>query len=878
MPRRSDFARVPFALLRALLPRAERDELLADLRVELEARRRRDGDDAARRWLWWQTLGSAPALLGWSWWRERTGFLPQANEFRPGGPMLHTWMSDARYAARRLRARPTYTLLAVLTLALGIGGTTAVFGIARPLLLDPLPYANADEVVTFWMPGWWNEEEFLYLRDKYTGFVAVGAERPGDVTMRDGDAPSRLIPGRQVTAELFDVLGARPMLGRGFRTGDDAQGAEPVAVISYGLWRELGGEPSVIGRRITLDGTPRTIVGVMPRGFWFPDPAVRIWLPKALDPAGRNGSWGLYGRFKPGVTLENSGPHLARLTTVIKDRFTYSAKADKTVNATLTPLRETLLGPMRPALLATFVAMALILLIACANVAALMLGQVEGRAAELAVRSALGASRTRLTQQVIVEALLVGLAAGVAGAALAAGGFHLLAGSLPIGPFGESAAFDWTMFAVALAIAIGAVLLVVLVPAFSLWRGNLRGTMNSARMGGIQGRGGRLEQGLVVAEVALAMLIVSGAALLVRSVNKLYAIDPGIETSGIAVADIVSSRDMEEGARRVKVEEIAAALAELPGVKSAAATMKLPLRGAGDSFGIGVEGRENEERSFTYFRVVTPDYFATMGIKLRDGRLFDGSDQKEDSGGTVVINEALAKKYFPGENPIGKRLRGGFAGSWRVVGVVQNVAEAALTDSLEGTRYYLARQVDWFSNSAAFVVRTNRPADTEGMLDDVRRTIERVAPGFAVQSTTTMSRVLDTAVGPARQIMTLLALLSVLALVLGAVGIYGVISHFAARRKRDWAIRVALGLPGSRVVSHIVGQGAGLVAVGIVAGALGTFVLSRLLTSFLYGVSTVDPAAFLAASAALLAVGLVAAFVPARRAGTVDPALVLREQ
>jgi len=878
MPRRSDPTRVPLALLRVLLPRAERDELIADVRSELAERTRAHGTAAAHRWLWWQTVGSAPALLRWSWWREWTGFQPPANDFRPGGPMLHTWIADARYAARRLRARPTYTLLAVLTLALGIGGTTAVFGIARPLLVDPLPYANANEVVAFWMPGWRNEEEFLYLRDKYTGFVAVGAERPGDVTMREGDGPSRLIPGRQVTAELFDVLGARPMIGRGFRTGDDVQGAEPVAVISYGLWRELGGEPSVVGRRITLDGTPRTIVGVMPRGFWFPDPGVRIWLPKALDPAGRNGSWALYGRFKPGVTLESSGPHLARLTTVIKDRFTYAAKADKTTSPKLTPLREQLLGSMRPALVATFAAMALILLIACANVAALMLGQVEGRAAELAVRSALGASRTRLTQQVIVEALLVGLAAGVAGATLAAGGFRLLAGSLPIGAFGESATFDWTMFAVALAIAIGAVLLVVLVPAFSLWRGDLRGTMNSARMGGIQGRGGRLEQGLVVAEVALAMLIVSGAALLVRSVNKLYAIDPGIETSGIAVADIVSSREMEEGPRRVKVEEIASALAALPGVKSAAATMKLPLRGAGDSFGISVEGRDNEERTFTYFRVVTGDYFATMGIKLRDGRLFDGSDQHTDSGGSVVISEALAKKYFPGENPIGKRLRGGFAGSWQVVGVVQNVAEAALTDTLEGARYYLARQVDWFGNSAAFVVRTNRPADTEGMLDDVRRTIERVAPGFAVQSTTTMSRVLDNAVGPARQIMTLLALLSVLALILGAVGIYGVISHFAARRKRDWAIRVALGLPGSRVVSHIVGQGAGLVAVGIVAGALGTFALSRLLTSFLYGVSKVDPAAFLAASAALLAVGLIAAFVPARRAGTVDPALVLREQ
>ena len=869
--------RVPFALLRALLPRAERDELLADVRLELEERRHRDGADAARRWLWWQTLGSAPALLRWGWWRERTGFLPQANEFRPGGPMLQTWMSDARYAARRLRARPTYTLLAVLTLALGIGGTTAVFGIARPLLVDPLPYANANEVVTFWMPGWWTEEEYLFLRDKFTGFTAVGMLRPGDVTLRDGDAPSRLLPGRQVSAELFDVLGAKPLLGRGFRQGDDVQGAEPVAVISYGLWQELGGEPSVIGRRLTLDGTPRTVVGVMPRGFWYPDPATRIWVPKALDPVGRNGSWELVGRLAPGVTLDKMGPHLARLTSVMHERFTYSAKADKISTAKLTPLRETLLGSMRPAVVATFAAMGLILLIACANVAALMLGQVEGRSAELAVRSALGASRLRITQQVIVEALLVGLAAGVAGAALAASGFRILAQSLPIGAWSESATFDWTMFAVALVLAIGAVLLVVFVPAFSLWRGDLRGTINSARMGGIQGRGGRLEQGLVVAEVALAMLIVSGAALLVRSVTKLYAIDAGVETSGIAVVDALSSREMPDSVRRPKVEAITAALAELPGVSSSAAAMKIPLRGGGDSFGISIEGREVEERAFTYFRVVTRDYFKTMGIKLRDGRLFDVSDQETDSGGSIVINEALAKKYFPGENPIGKRMRGGFSGAWTVVGVVQNVAEAALTDEAEPVRYYLAGQAPFFGNRMAFVIKTNRN-DAASVLDDARRAVNRIAPDFAVQEMTTMSRVLDTAVGPARQVMTLLALLSALALVLGAVGIYGVISHFAARRKRDWAIRVALGLPGSRVVSHIVGQGAALVAVGVAVGALGTVALSRLLTSFLYGVSKVDPLAFAAASGALLAVGVLAAFVPARRAGTVDPALVLREQ
>jgi predicted permease len=733
------------------------------------------------------------------------------------------------------------------------------------------------------MPGWWTEEEFLFLRGRIPGFRAVAAVRPGDVTMRDGDAPARLLPGLTTSAELFDVLGARPLLGRGFRAGDDAQGAEPVAVLSYGLWQELGGQPALLGTRITLDGVPRTIVGVMPRGFWFPDPAVRIWLPRPLDPRGRNGSYAFVGRVAPGEDVRNMGPQLTRLAAMLDDRFDYSVQGDKTREPAITPLREQLLGSMRPALLATFVAMGLILLIACANVAALMLGQVEGRASELAVRSALGADRRRLTQQLVVEALLVGAGAAVVGAGLAAVGFRVLAQALPIGAWSESAAFDWTLFAVALAIAVGAVLLVVLVPSVSLWRGDLRDALSSSRTGGIQGRGGRLERGLVVTEVALAMLIASGAALLVRSVANLYAIDPGIETAGVAVVDVVGPRDMDEGPRRRAVDEMSAALGALPGVRSVAVAMKVPLRGPGDSFGITIPGREEGQGTTTYFRVVTPAYFETLGIRLRDGRTFDGSDRLDTPEApvtemSVVINEALAAKYFPGENPIGRTVGGGFNAPQRIVGVVADVAEANLTDGPEPTRYFLAGQAPWFGSNATLVVRTARPADAAPLLDAARRAVQRAAPGFAVQETTTMARVLDAAVGPARQIMALLALLSALALALGAIGIYGVIAHFAARRKRDWAIRVALGLPASRVVTHIVGQGAALVGVGIAIGSVGTVALARLLTSFLYGVSAVDPLAFAAASAALLAIGVAAALVPARRAGTVDPALVLREQ
>jgi hypothetical protein len=350
----------------------------------------------------------------------------------------------------------------------------------------------------------------------------------------------------------------------------------------------------------------------------------------------------------------------------------------------------------------------------------------------------------------------------------------------------------------------------------------------------------------------------------------------------LAVVDVLGRQSVKVRQRGQTIEQLRAALAAMPGVQSAAVAMKIPLRGGGDSFGISTDQQADAEKSFTYFRIVSADYFKTLGIKLKAGRTFDGSDHEPTDSVrdiAVVVNEALVKKYFPNENPIGRIMGGGFNARQHVIGIVGNVAEANLTDGPEPVRYYLAgTQAPWFGqNHATFVLRAKRAVDAPALLDAARRTLQQLAPGYAIQETTTMERVFDNAVGPARQIMMLLTLLSALALVLGAVGIYGVIAHFAARRKRDWAIRVALGLPGSLVVRHIVGQGAALVVTGIIIGAIGTVVLARLLVSFLFNVSTLDPIAFVAASFALLLIGVAAAFIPAWRAGTVDPALVLRE-
>ena len=878
LPARPPLPRLPLALLGLLLPRPERDEVLADLRTEYGEHAAADGPAAARRWLWVQALRSAPALLRWSWWRGWTGFEPRANAYRPGGAMLKTWITDARYAARRLRTRPSYTLLSVLTLALGVGGTAAVYGLARGMLFDPLPYGNEREIGQFWFPYSWSEQEFLYLRGRIPGFAKVASYTTEDRTLREGDAPAKLIPGLAASAELFDVLGTQPMIGRGFREGDDVPGAEPVVVLSWGLWQELGGRRDIVGSRLVLDGTPRTVIGVMPRGFWFPSPAIRVWAPIALSPENRSGNYSFVGRVAPGHDVANMAAPMQQFVKILDERFDYPPQWDKTKDPKITPIREDLMGEMKPALVATLVAMGLILLIACANVAALMLGQVEGRAGELAVRSALGANRSRLVQQLVVEALLVGVAAAVAGAAVAAGSFHLLARALPLGAWGESASLDWGVFAAAGVLAIGAALLVVLVPTTALWRGDLRDTLSASRTGGIKGRGGNVERALVVSQVALAMLIASGAALLARSVSNLYAIDPGIETDGVAVLDVVTSGSQGISERQRTIRELLATLAQLPGVQYAAASHKLPLRGNGSSTGMAVEGVESEERTTTFFRFVSHDYFQTLGLPVKRGRTFQQSDVYVDSTSerVVVVNEALVKKYFGGQDPVGRRVATGFGGWARVVGVVGNAAEGDLTDDAEPARYLLYDQYRWTPEGQSLVVRTR--GDAAAILDDARQAIQRTAPNVAVMEATTMERLFDIAVGPARQVMTLLALLSGLALVLGAVGIYGVISHFAARRKRDWAIRVALGLPGSRVVRHIVGQGALLVVMGVAIGAVGTVALARLLTSFLFGVSTVDPIAFASAFAALLAIGVVAALVPARRAGSVNPARVLREQ
>jgi putative ABC transport system permease protein len=865
------------AVFRWLAPIAERDEVLADLQAEYEARKGRHGSRAARRWVWQQALRSVPALVRRTWWRGMNGFESGANSMRPGGPMLEMWIIDFRYAARRLRSRPTYAALAVLTIALGAGGTAAIFSVVRALLLDPLPIAHEEQVGVLWFQLSWREEEFLGLRPDFPGFQRMAAYRPGGPTLEAPDGSIRQISGYAVSAELFDVLGTPAMLGRTFKPGEDLVGAERVVVLGHPLWQELGADPNIIGKPLLLGGVPHTVVGVMPRGFWFPSPTTRMWTAAQMNPQNKSGQYSLIGRLAEGHSFDSMQGSLQILASKLAQNFQYSDPVwARPRNPSITPAREFFVGDVRPSLLATLAAMGVILLIGCANVTALILGQVDARAPEIAVRAALGANRQRVIQQLVIESLLIGVLAGGCGAALAAVGFEALVGSLPLDALAENVRLDWTVFWVSMLASLAASVLVSIIPGIALWRGSrLQSTMSTIRTGGVGARGGRLEGALVVAQITLAVLLVTGAGLLVRSAANLRSIDSGLKVNEVAVVDAVLPRQrIAPGERQRAINATLMSLKALPGVTAVAAAQKLPLRDRGDNWGISIQGRPNPNAT-TAFRMVTPDYFTAMGIPIRRGRNF-GPDDHEGTEPVVIINEALAQKFFPGEDPIGHVLRTLDTGE-RIIGVAGNTHETGLTDAPVPARYMLYDHIDSVPASLSFVIRTGDKDRIGTVLAAARSAIAREKGRVVATETATMKDIFEEAMGPTGRVVTLLSLLGGLALFLGAVGVYGVSWHYVVRRSRDYSIRIALGEPPSRVFWQVAGRSAILVAAGSVIGVASAFAVTRLLSSLLYGVGPTDPLALSAAVFILLLTGLAAAFIPARRASLLDPATLLRE-
>jgi len=876
-PQHGRLPAIPLLLFRTLVPQAEREEVLADLAAEHAWRSRTHGRVAASLWAWRQLIGSLPALLRRAIWRGRTGFEPRSSWMQPGGAMLEGWIIDLRYSARRLASRPTFTLLAVLTLALGAGGTAATFSIVRTLLVAPLPVADEDRVGVLWAPLDWTEQEFLFLRHSVPGVAHLAAYRPEDATLERPGKPMRLVRGVATSAEFFTALGARPELGRAFVAGEDAPGSEPVAVISHGLWRELGGIRSLVGQPLVLGGIARTVIGVMPRGFWFPDPTIRVWTTTPLSPERRAGLYALVARLDEGQEMQTMRGSLGGVARALGERFTYPAQWDKTRAPDITPLREAVVGDLRPSLIATFAAMIVILGIACLNVAALMLGQLGSRSTELAVRMALGADRRRVAQQLLIESILVGTLAGLAGALIGAAGFAALVWSLPLGALAESARLDWTVFFAAIGFAVLAGAMSAVIPAAAGGPRRTASALAAGRTGGLGPRGERLERAIVIAQVALAVLLTAGAGLLIRSVANLRSVDAGVDVNAVAVLDVTMPTRQSHGERRRTVLETVAALQALPGVRAAGAAQKLPLRGSGDNWTIRVEGKPDLPTSTTALRFVTHDYLRALGVELRRGRTFEPTDRAASSR-VVVINEALAARYFGGEDPLGQVLHSGIGSQGeRIIGVVGDIAEADLTDPAVPARYMLLDQLPITPHGMSFVLAAAHPDGLPALLQSARAVLDAPAAHLALQSTSTMASVLDLAIGPPGRLAMLLSLIAALALILGAVGVYGVVSQMVGRRTRDFGIQIALGLAPNRVVSSVVASGVRLAMLGCALGIAATLMLTKSLSSFLYGVGRWDPPTLAAATITLLVVGALASYLPARRASGTNPAVVLRQ-
>jgi len=793
---------------------------------------------------------------------------------------------DLRHALRQFRRRPGFTMLGALTLALGIGGTVALFSVVQGLLLRPLPVQDQSRLQVFWDPFDWRGVEFDFVKARVPQFASLAAYSL-DVTTLEGQERSSALLATVSSAELFEVLGASPAMGRTFAPGEDRPGAEPVAVISWTLWQqELGGDPSVLGRRLRLDGTPTTVIGVMPRGFFFPTPDVRLWRPLILDPATAgyrgNGFLVLIGRVRRGVSNAELDGGVQALARALGERFTYPAAWDKTKDASLTSLRTYTVGAVEPALLLLLGAVTLLLLMASANVAALVLARTTDRTPEITLRAALGAGRGRLVRQIVAESLALAGLAGVAGAGLAALAFRILVKGLPL-PNGldVTLSVDWTLLATALGLALVVGLLVSAAPVGDLLRGRLSGVSGARSDPGIDRGHRRFHGALVGVEVALAVTLAAGSVLFVRSVSRLYALDPGFDPKGVISFDLVSpAQGAADDERRQAYLDILDRVGHLPEVAAAGFTPRVPIRDPGYQGPVEIEDRpelRGTQAPNAAFRPVTPGYFAALGIDVVAGRSFTSGD-RAGAPPVAVVSESFARSMWPGRDPIGRRVHSGVAGGsdWlTVVGVAEEARVFSMTGPNPMVLYVPFEQMPLFE-SQALIVRTR--GDLGRIEPLVRRVVQARAPDIAIGRVTTMDGVLREALAEPLRLRFFLSLFAALALTLGAVGVYGVVSYSVSRRRTEFGVRMALGAEPGRVAREVVRRALAPVGVGVVVGLGLTVVLSRLVAGMLYGVAPTDPLSLALAAAALLAAGGLAALVPGLRAGRISPIASLRSE
>ena len=872
------------AFLRAAAVAREREDELR-FHLELEAMHQRhagvpsdDAPYAARR-----RLGN-PTLL-----REEIRDMSA----RQG---LEVLLQDVRYGLRSLRRAPGFAVVAVLTLALGIGATTAIFSVVNAVILRPLPYPGADRVTMIWMDNrqlgmaedihsWPN---FADLRERNPAFTAMAAYSPGGFNFTGGCVEGACEPQRvvsaQSTADLFAVLGTTPLLGRAYAETEEVQGSDGVVVISHGLWtRQFDADPAVLGRTVRLNGRERTVIGVMPRGFAFPSADTDVWVPLALSERMRQArnAYGLYvvGRLGPDVSLERARAEMeARWAGMTQEN---EGLDDFGLN--LVPLQEQVVGPaLRTALWVILGAVAAVLLIGCANVANLLLSRATTRSREVSVRLALGASRRRLVRQLLTESVLLAGLGGVLGVALAWAGLRLLTGLAPADvPRLDEVRIDAVVLGVALVMVVATGIVFGLVPALQTSRPDLATTLREGGRDGAAGRhGNRTRQLLAGAQLALVVVLLAGAGLLIRSFREIQRVDLGFRAENLLTMRIAlpGTKYQEDVQRVAFFDDVVRRVEALPSVRGAAATSSIFLSQTPSSASFSIEGRAptpDQENVEVPLDAVTPAYFEVMGIPLVRGRAFTAQDDA-DAPPVVIINANMAQRFWGDEDPIGRRIKYGSPESdnpWMtIVGVVADMRRTGFDAPVRYETFLSLAQSGY--GSMTLVVRT--AGDPAALATPVRGAVRAVDADLPVYDVRTMDQLLAGMVAQRRFSMVLLGTFAALALALGLVGVYGVTSYVVAQRTREVGLRLALGAEPRQLVRLVVWQGMRVAAVGLVVGLAGAVVLARLMQGLLYGVAALDVVTLGGVTALLAAATLAANYVPARRAARVDPLVALR--
>jgi predicted permease len=808
---------------------------------------------------------------------------------------------DLLYALRHLAKNPGYALVTVLTLALGIGANTAIFSVVNGVLLKPLPYPEASRLIfiTSQFPGlgfdqfWVSAPEFIEFRERNQSFQDVGGFRAGAVNLGTQDQPRR-VNSALVTSELMPVLGVTPLRGRQFTRADTLPGAEDVAVLSSELWRAaFGGDESVVGRVVLMDGTPTRVVGIMPAGYDVHDAKAQVWLPLTLDPAnpGNRGGHFLYlvGRLKDGVTIAQANADVERMLQRWGELNPGAHVPGPTGHRIrLDGLQDDLVGGIRTALLVLQGAVGFVLLIACANLANLLLARAESRQKEFAIRSALGAGRWRLLRQFLTEGVVLALIGGVLGAAIGFAGLRALIASNPDSiPRATEIALDPAVLVFTVVVSVLTGLLFGLAPllhlreqvvSVSLKESGQRTTAGSARA--------RVRGGLVMAEVALAVVLVIGAGLLLRSFWNLMTVNAGFDRSRLVTFGLVLTGPTYRTPQSIVdfFDRLTRRLSEQPGVQGVAAMTGLPpvrLVNANDTDFEGYTATpEGPAENVDYYQTVTRDYLKTMGIAVAEGRDFAPSDVA--SGPVVLVNETLAKTFFRDQSAIGKRLKpsGPQAPWFTIVGVVGDVKQGGVSAKTGTELYFLNEQGpsarQFAPRNMNIVLRT--PLPLESVAPQIRQIVQSMDPALPVVKLRTMDDVFAESVSRPRFLAQLLGVFAGLALMLAAIGTYGILSYSVSERRREIGIHMALGATRANVLGMVLGQGLRLTVVGLVLGLAASFGLTRLLQAQLFNVRPSDPATLASVAAFIALVALAACYIPASRATRVDPMVVLRDE